>query len=136
MTEQHPTPKLKCPFCEGEDFDHGREIYAGADHVMYCMKTPPPRSFPDPKGALKMRGAVCLSCGYVVMMVDTHDLYGTPKAEAGEAAQASPPASTPSRGEGISSALDRLKDSHIRSRRPAVPPGTFPPDDKNGADLL
>ena len=134
MTEQHPTPKLKCPFCAGENFDQGREIYAGADHVMYCMKAPQPRSFPDPKGMLKMRGAVCLSCGYVVMMVDTHDLYGTPKAKTGDGAQV-PPASSPSRKEGISSALDRLKASHLRNR-PPTPPGSFPPDDKNGVDLL
>lgn len=134
MTEQHPTPKLKCPFCEGEDFDQGREIYAGADHVMYCMKTPQPRSFPDPKGALKMSGAVCLSCGYVVMMIDTHDLYGTPKTKGGGDTQAFPPL-IPSDKAGVSSALDRLKASHVRSR-PATPPGSFPPDDKNGVDLL
>ena len=134
MTEKHPTPKLKCPFCEGEDFDQGREIYAGADHVMYCMKTPQPRSFPDPKGALRMRGAVCLSCGYVVMMVDLHRLYGTASATDGDVAQA-PAAAIPPRKEGISNALDRLKASHVRSR-PAVPPGSFPPDDKNGVDLL
>jgi len=134
MTEQHPTPKLKCPFCEGEDFDQGREIYAGADPVTYCTKAPQPRSFPDPKGMLKMRGAVCLSCGYVVMMVDMHDLYGTPKTEPGSAR--SPAAPGPSRKEGISDALDRLKASHLRNRRPAVPPGSFSPDDKNGVDLL
>ena len=133
MTEQHPTPTLKCPFCEGEDFDQGREIYAGADHVMYCMKSPQPRSFPDPKGALKMRGAVCLSCGYVVMMVDLHHLYGT-ASEADDNARA-PGAAIPPRKEGISSALDRLKAGHVRSR-PATPPENFPPDDKNGVDLL
>jgi hypothetical protein len=37
---------------------------------MYCRKTPAPGQPPEEQVSLPMKGAVCLDCGYVAMMVD------------------------------------------------------------------
>jgi len=69
-----PQPNLRCPFCSGTRFDFGRDIYAGPDQILYCRKSPPPGHRPDPELSLPMKGAVCLDCGYVAMMVSIEQL--------------------------------------------------------------
>ena len=71
---QQRLPSLKCPFCSGKRFDFGRDIFAGPDQVMYCRKTPDPGELPDKDLSLRMKGAVCLDCGYVAMMVSVEEL--------------------------------------------------------------
>ena len=70
-----PLPTLKCPFCGGKRFDYGRDIYAGAEQAMYCRETPPRGERPDSDLSLPMKGAVCLNCGYVAMMLDLAQLH-------------------------------------------------------------
>lgn len=41
---------------------------------MYCRKTPRPGERPDEDLSLRMKGAVCLDCGYVAMMVSVEEL--------------------------------------------------------------
>ena len=82
-------PNLKCPFCSGKRFDFGRDVYAGSDQLLYCRKSPPPGQRPDPKVNLPMKGAVCLDCGYVVMMVSVEKLRA-PIRKARQAAGPSP----------------------------------------------
>jgi len=79
-------PSLKCPFCSGKRFDFGRDIYAGPDQVMYCRKSPAPGERPDGELSLRMKGAVCLDCGYVAMMVSLEDLRAPIRRAAGAAA--------------------------------------------------
>ncbi|HUT00993.1 MAG TPA: hypothetical protein VM031_00955 [Phycisphaerae bacterium] len=83
--QQQPRPGLTCPFCSGKRFDYGRDIYAGPDQVMYCRKTPSPGGHPDKDLSLRMKGAVCLDCGYVVMMVSVDELRAPIRRAAGPA---------------------------------------------------
>jgi len=69
-----PQPRLQCPFCGGSRFDIGRDVYAGPDQAMYCRKTPPAGERPEEGFSLPMKGTVCLTCGYVAMMVDVNQL--------------------------------------------------------------
>jgi len=41
---------------------------------MYCRKAPRPGEQPDKDLSLRMKGAVCLDCGYVAMMVSVEEL--------------------------------------------------------------
>jgi len=67
-------PTLKCPFCSGKRFDFGRDIYAGPEPLLYCRKAPRPGRAPEKGFSIPMKGAVCLDCGYVAMMVDVNQL--------------------------------------------------------------
>jgi len=69
-----PQPRLQCPFCGGSRFDIGRDVYAGPDQAMYCRKTPPAGERPEEGFSLPVKGTVCLTCGYVAMMVDINQL--------------------------------------------------------------
>ena len=42
---------------------------------MYCRKKPPAGERPEEGINLPMKGAVCLDCGYVAMMVDINQLH-------------------------------------------------------------
>jgi len=82
-----PQPVLRCPFCGGRRFDFGRDVFAGPEQLMYCRKTPPPGQRPEKLISLPMKGAVCLTCGYVAMMVDINQVH-TPIRRPGDAAAA------------------------------------------------
>jgi hypothetical protein len=73
-TEPPPQATLRCPFCGSRRFDYGREIYAGAEPTLYCRIPPTEGRRPDPNLSLPMKGAVCLGCGYVAMMLDLAQL--------------------------------------------------------------
>jgi hypothetical protein len=73
--ERPPQPTLKCPFCSGKRFDIGRDVFAGSDQLMYCRITPAKGQHPKEGFSLSMKGAVCLDCGYVAMMVDINQLH-------------------------------------------------------------
>jgi hypothetical protein len=88
-------PSLKSPSCSGKRFDFGRDIYAGPDQVLYCRKTPAPGERPDSDLSLRMKGAVCLDCGYVAMMVSVEDLRAPIRRAAGVAGAAAPGGFTP-----------------------------------------
>ena len=75
MAEQQERPSLKCPFCGAHKFDDGRDIFVGPQQVLYCRQTPRPGWLPDPALSLRMKGTVCLACGYVAMMVDAKELH-------------------------------------------------------------
>lgn len=68
-------PSLQCPFCGGRRFDFGRDVYAGPDRLLYCRKSPRAGQPPEEGYSLPMKGAVCLDCGYVAMMVDLVQLH-------------------------------------------------------------
>jgi len=80
-----PQPTLRCPFCSGRRFDFGRDLYAGAEALLYCRRTPAPGRRPEEVLSLPMKAAVCLDCGYVATMVDIAQL-NAPIRKPGEAA--------------------------------------------------
>ena len=80
-----PQPTLRCPFCSGRRFDFGRDLYAGAEALLYCRRTPAPGRRPEDVLSLPMKAAVCLDCGYVATMVDIAHL-NAPIRKPGEAA--------------------------------------------------
>ena len=75
MAEQQERPSLKCPFCGAHKFDDGRDILVGPQQVLYCRQTPRPGWLPGQALSLRMKGTVCLACGYVAMMVDAKELH-------------------------------------------------------------
>lgn len=80
-------PSLVCPFCKGQRFDFGRDLYAGGEMLHYCRKTPATGQRPDDRLSLPMMGAVCLDCGYVATMVDIARLYAPIRRAASVASQ-------------------------------------------------
>ena len=68
--ESRRQANLRCPFCGGNHFDFGRDGYAGTSQLMYCRKTPADGEAPEKDISLPVKGAVCLDCGFVAMMVD------------------------------------------------------------------
>jgi hypothetical protein len=87
MNDRSSIPKITCPFCGGHRFDHGREIFAAGQPALYCRKSPPQGKSPDPDLSLKLKGSVCLDCGFVAMMVDVRELHA-PIARGAQAAMA------------------------------------------------
>jgi hypothetical protein len=81
--EGPPQPTLKCPFCSGKRFDIGRDVFAGPDQLMYCRIAPAKGQHPKEGFSLPMKGAVCLDCGYVAMMVDINQLHAPIRRPAG-----------------------------------------------------
>jgi len=76
MPEPKHVPILKCPFCGGKKFDLGRDLHAGVEKVLYCHRSPDHGHRPEQDASLELKGAVCMTCGYVAMMVDVRALYG------------------------------------------------------------
>jgi hypothetical protein len=89
MAQQPRRLRLQCPFCGGSRFDDGRDVFAGLAPVVYCRR--PSRGderHPDGEFSLPLKGAVCLDCGFVAMMLDWKQLHSPIRRAADAAALA------------------------------------------------
>jgi hypothetical protein len=124
-------PLLRCPFCGGSRFERGKDIYAGKEPALYSRRTPRPGKKPNPAFCPRLRGSVCLTCGYVLTMVDLNELYAyltMPAAE--DDGESQTPVELPVAGilddnQSVEEALRRL--SSVTEEVPEAAPADGPP---------
>jgi len=124
-------PLLRCPFCGGSRFERGKDIYAGKEPALYSRRTPRPGKKPNPAFCPRLRGSVCLTCGYVLTMVDLNELYAyltRPPAE--DEGESQTPVELPVAGilddaQSVEEALRRL--SSVTEEVPYAAPADGPP---------
>ena len=116
-------PVLRCPFCGGSRFERGKDIHAGREPALYCRRSPRPGHRPNPELCPRLRGSVCLTCGYVLTMVDLAELYAHLAKPSAQAEGAPPRPDEQAAAENLNGAQSVEEALRRLSSGPEEPPG-------------